>query len=34
MKWALILAVAQEFYSAVATILEYHFIAVNVVTLI
>lgn len=33
MKWALILAVVQEFCSAVPTVLEHHFITINAVTL-
>lgn len=32
MKWALVLAVAQEFCNAAPTVLEHHFIAINVVT--
>lgn len=33
MKWALVLALAQEFCNAALTVLERHFIAINVVTL-
>lgn len=33
MKWALLLAVVQEFCNAAPTVLEHHFIAVNAVTL-
>lgn len=33
MKWALGLAMVQEFCNAAPTVLEHHFIAINAVTL-